>query len=76
MPNLCPVCQTPIRKNAKYCLLHGISKTLDNLDTKIVQSAHTKRTTKERLEHEKKVEKARKLYRLRPKHTRDKECAF
>lgn len=23
MPNLCPICQTPIRKNAKHCTLHA-----------------------------------------------------
>ena len=64
MPNLCPVCQTPIRKNAKACPLHRAQAVLENKDTRIILQSRTIRESKARKQRAIQVDKAKRRYKL------------
>ena len=64
MPNLCPVCQTPIRKNAKACPLHIAQAVLENKDTRIILQSRTIRESKARKQRAIQVDKAKRRYKL------------
>ena len=64
MPNLCPVCQTPIRKNAKACPLHRAQAVLENKDTRIILQSRTIRESKARKQRATQVDKAKRRYKL------------
>ena len=64
MPNLCPVCQTPIRKNAKYCPLHRAQSVLENKDTRILLQSSSLRESKARKQRAIQVDKARRAVYL------------
>jgi hypothetical protein len=59
MPNLCPICQVPIRKNAKHCTLHAIQRDLSLKDANIAKRSNTKTGKNQAREHRRKVALAR-----------------
>lgn len=38
--NLCPLCDTPIRKNAKLCAYHAAQRDLESKDKAIAVASH------------------------------------
>ena len=62
--NLCPVCQVPIRKNAKACPLHRAQAVLENKDTRIILQSRTIRESKARKQRAIQVDKAKRRYKL------------
>lgn len=69
MPNLCPICQAPIPKNAKACRLHRALAVLDNKDTGILLRSNTRATAKAQQAHQTQANKAKRALRLKaPAH--------
>ena len=62
--NLCPVCQSPIPKNAKACPLHRAQAVLENKDTRIILQSRTIRESKARKQRAIQVDKAKRRYKL------------
>ena len=58
--NLCPICQSPIPKNAKACPLHRAQSVLENKDTRIILQSRTIRESKARKQRAIQVDKARR----------------
>lgn len=65
MPNLCPICQAPIRKNAGLCTLHRALAVLDNKDTGILLRSHTPTTAKAQQVHRTQANKAKRALYLK-----------
>lgn len=64
--NLCPLCDTPIRKNAKLCAFHAAQRDLESKDKAIAVASHwyPYRTSKNAEKRQTEVAKARKRHKL------------
>ena len=61
---MCPICQSPIPKNAKACPLHRAQAVLENKDTRIILQSRTIRESKALKQRAIQVDKAKRRYKL------------